>query len=774
MTETLALPPKSTEGWLAGIFILVLAVGLTGWAALKTVARLSWYFQNVAAFLQDNSSLTLLGGPRGLATRLTLALLFLGAGLATRQHKHIAIDVVAQAFAASTRLRARQLGLLVAAAVCLASAVGFFDFLAIDAFGAASGASVLDKMTVSGRRLNQHFFIFRRQLALDLRMVPKVLRGEAIDNGLRAAEYNAWLAEADWASFFAQTPEPATERDTGVTPLVPALAGAPRGLLAKDLGLLVPFGLCWLAWRCVRAGFLNAPQVEPLAGPLNQSAAIGILVTLSILAGALAGPWASLTVALALIGVPLYAVLGLGAGACFVTHGNPLNRLAPKVLDEQFAGSSIPVAIVLFTALGFILAKSKAAERLVALSQSALGFLPGSLGLVCLAASAFFTALTGGSGVSIVAIGGLLLPALQRQSTSERFSLGLVTTGGSLGLLFPPSLAVLVFALAGSIDYVLAFQAALLPGLLVFAALSVLVVVHFRSANVEGAQRIAFDQHAAVSSLWAAKYELVLPLVLFGLLALGLTTLEETAALGLVYLLVSTVAFNQELSWRLIPNALGEAAALSGAVLLILMMANALMNFVIDARMPDALMQTLSAFGLSQRWQFLLALNAFLLGLGMVMDGVSAIVVAVPLVTPLAARFGLSPFHVASVVVLNLELAFCMPPLGLNLFIAAFRFQKPTLLVYRSVLPFVAVLALCLGVVTFVPWFSTALIEPHVQRLRAQAMAQGVAPREAWLLECVQADVLHPQPCSDADKLAFPAEKDGDEDEALLKQMLAP
>jgi hypothetical protein len=204
------------------------------------------------------------------------------------------------------------------------------------------------------------------------------------------------------------------------------------------------------------------------------------------------------------------------------------------------------------------------------------------------------------------------------------------------------------------------------------------------------------------------------------------------------------------------------------------MMANALMNFVIDAQIPTRVLETLLQFGLTRRWQFLLALNLFLLVVGMLMDGISALLVAVPLVIPFAARFGLHPFHLAMMFILNLELAFCTPPLGLNLFISSFRFQRPVTLLYRSVLPFVVLLTLALALVVSAPALSTALVQSDIQEARAQAQKLGVPPREAWNLECVQEDALNPRPCTAAERRKYaPSAADSTQDEdALLQEML--
>lgn len=511
---------------------------------------------------------------------------------------------------------------------------------------------------------------------------------------------------------------------------------------------------------------MRAPAAKARAGALGG---VGVVAALA----GLVGGWASALVAVAaLAGVPLFSVMAGGASLAWVLADSPLNRLAPKVLDEQFAGSPVLVTIPLFTALGYVLAESKAPARIVEASRALFGWLPGGLALVCIAASAFFTTLTGGSGVTIVAVGGLLYPTLRAQGYSERFTAGLVTTGGSLGLLLPPSLPILVYALVAGLDFGAAFKAGLLPGALV------MVVLGTYSAWVASREKVPrdrFEWKEVGPALSLVKWELGIPVLILGGLGTSLTTLDEAAALALLYSALVARFVHKDLAWRDFPRLLKQALSLAGAVILILMMANALMNFVIDRQVPARVLEALLALGLTERWQFLLVLNVFLLVVGMVMDGFSALLVAVPLVLPFAARFGLHPFHLAMMFILNLELAFCAPPLGLNLFIASFRFQRPVLSLYRAVLPFVALLTLSLGAVMAAPWLSTALVQPDIDAARAQAAKLGVPPREAWNLECVQEDPLNPKPCTDAERAQYgtpAADSEDDVDDALLDEMM--
>jgi tripartite ATP-independent transporter DctM subunit len=453
---------------------------------------------------------------------------------------------------------------------------------------------------------------------------------------------------------------------------------------------------------------------------------------------------------LALIGTPIFALMGGASELCWLTHPDPvyhhLRYIAPTVLDERFAGSPILVTIPLFTFVGYLMAESKTPDRIVQASRAFFGWMPGGLALVCIAASAFFTTLTGGSGVTIVAIGGLLYPALRKQKYPDDFSLGLVTTGGSLGLLLPPSLPILVYALVAGIDFAKAFKAALIPGLFIMALL------YAYSAYVSIKAKVPRDPprlSAMAEALWLIKWELLIPVIILGGLMTGLTSLDESAALTALYTFVIEVFVYKDLSIKKdLPRVAMSSMGLAGAVILILAMANALINFVVQEQIPGKILEQMVGLGLKESWQFLIVLNIFLLILGMVMDGFSAILVAVPLVLPFAARFHLHPFHVAVMFLLNLELAFMLPPLGLNLFISSFRFNRPVVSLYRVVLPFSGLVALALAVIMYVPRVSTALLDSDVAAARALAAKTHSPPREAWQLECVQEDHTNPLPCT--------------------------
>jgi tripartite ATP-independent transporter DctM subunit len=483
--------------------------------------------------------------------------------------------------------------------------------------------------------------------------------------------------------------------------------------------------------------------------------AVGAVVLATAWVGGLV---AALVVALALLGTPLFAILGGSSEIAWLLSPDKqdhyLRFIAPKILDEQFAGSPILVTIPLFTFVGYVLAESKTPERLVRTSAALFGWMPGGLAIVCIVASAAFTIFTGGSGVTIIAIGGLLYPALRKEGYSDKFSLGIVTTGGSVGLLLPYSLPLLVYSLVAGVDFNLAFKAVLAPGLLV------LIMLAAYAAYVgikEGVPRQRPNLREMALAVWALKWEIGIPIILVVGLTTGLTQIDECAGLVALYTVCIECFIYKDLSLKKdLVRIAKSSMSLAGAVILILAMANALINYVIQKDIPGQVLGFMLARGLDKTWQFLIVMNVFLLILGMVMDGFSAILVAVPLVLPFAAHFGLGPFHVAIIFILNLELAFCLPPLGLNIFISSFRFSRPVVSLYKVVLPFAAILGVALLLVSYIPRISDVLVLGDIKAQREDALSRGAPPREAWLLECVQHDRLNPLPCSEEDKKRWP------------------
>lgn len=453
----------------------------------------------------------------------------------------------------------------------------------------------------------------------------------------------------------------------------------------------------------------------------------------------------------ALLGAPVFAVMAGTTELAWLLHPNENLRfvrfLAPDVLDSRFAGSPILVTVPLFTLVGYIMAESKTPHRLVRASTAFLGWLPGGLAIVCIFASAFFTTLTGGSAVTIVAIGALLYPALRENGYSEKYSLGLVMTGGSLGLLLPPSLPILIYSLVAGIDFAKAFKAALIPGFLVIALLS----VHAMYVGIrEKLPRSKPNLKEMGESLWEIKWELLIPVIILGGLFTGVTGIDEIAGIAALYVLVIEVYVYKDLSLKDFPRIAKSAMALAGAILLIMAMAMSLTNYIISEQIPTKLFEWVTSMGVTKPWHFLITLNIFLYIQGMFMDGFSSILVAVPLLIPFAAKFGLSPFHLAMMFLLNLEIAYLSPPLGQNLFVASFRFNRPMVQLYRIAVPFILILVVGLIILMTVPKLSTVSVEGDIAK--AKIAAGEDPPREAWMMECVQEDRNNPQPCSDADK----------------------
>jgi tripartite ATP-independent transporter DctM subunit len=463
----------------------------------------------------------------------------------------------------------------------------------------------------------------------------------------------------------------------------------------------------------------------------------------------------------ALIGAPVFCVLAGTTTLAWILHPDETLRhvrfLAPDVLDERFAGSPILVTVPLFTFIGYTMAESRTPERIVRASNAFFGWMPGGLAIVCICASAFFTTLTGGSAVTIVAIGALLYPALIKRGYPKDYALGLVMTGGSLGLLLPPSLPILVYSLVAGIDFTKAFKAGIVPGLLVMLLLGIHAAYIAIKVKIPRTKPVPAEMG---SSVWFMKWELFIPVLILGGLATGLTDIDESAALAAFYVLMIEIYVYKDLTWKDFPRIAKNSIALAGAVLLIMAMAMALTNYIISEQIPGKVFDWVTSMGVTKVWHFLIVLNVFLYIQGMVMDGFSAILVAVPLLIPFAARFGLSPFHLAMMFLLNLEIAYLSPPLGQNLFVTSFRFNQPMIHLYRIAIPFIGILLVALLMLMTIPKLSILAVEGDIAKAKAKAAEFNEAPREAWLMECVQEDRNNPLPCTPEDKAKWGDGKD--------------
>lgn len=412
-----------------------------------------------------------------------------------------------------------------------------------------------------------------------------------------------------------------------------------------------------------------------------------------------------LIVLLLLIGAPLFTIIGSFSILGFSNLEIPFAVIIVELY--RLASQPVLLAIPLFTFSGYLLAESKAPNRLVALTQSLIGWLPGGLAIVVLMTCAVFTALTGGSGITIVALGGLLYPILLSEKYQEKFALGLITTSGSLGLLFPPSLPLILYGIVSEVSIDKLFIAGLLPGTLLIVALSIYSIRQGLSEHVE---KKPFKFSELIKSSKAAKWELPLPIIVIGGIYNGWFTATEAAAISAFYVFIVEVWIYKDLSLtKDIPKIMVESVVLVGAIIMILASAMGLTSYLIDQEVPQKLFELVSTF-ISNKYLFLIILNIFLLIVGMMMDIFSAIIVVVPLIIPVAKLYGIDPIHLGIIFLTNLEIGYLTPPVGLNLFISSFRFKKSIVDITIATLPFIITLLISLMIITYVPELSLWLV----------------------------------------------------------------
>ncbi|MDT8439083.1 MAG: TRAP transporter large permease [Wenzhouxiangellaceae bacterium] len=418
---------------------------------------------------------------------------------------------------------------------------------------------------------------------------------------------------------------------------------------------------------------------------------------------------AVLLIALALLGMPLFAVIALGALAGF--HAEDLN-LSLVVMEFQRIGElPVLVALPLFTFAGVLLSHSKTPQRLVDVSHALLGWMPGGLAILGLILFALMTAFTGASGITVVALGSLMLPALLTAGYPERFSLGLVTAGSSMGVLFAPSLPLILYAVIAQqvapgqgVRVEELFLAGILPGLLMLALLAGWAMyVRARGKSVENAPP---PRPVAIgTALKDAAWELPLPFVVLAGIYGGYLLVIEAAVVTAAWVLVSLVAIRRDIAWRALPGIIAEAMVLVGAILLVLGVSMASTNIMIDTQVPQKLFAAVEPW-LTSKLSFLLAVNVLLLVVGMMLDIFAALVIIAPLILPIALAFGIDPVHLGIVFLANLQIGYCTPPVGINLFLASHRFGKDILTVYRATLPFLGLLLIALVIITWWPGLS--------------------------------------------------------------------
>jgi tripartite ATP-independent transporter DctM subunit len=442
------------------------------------------------------------------------------------------------------------------------------------------------------------------------------------------------------------------------------------------------------------------------------AAALGLVVAAlvwqspSILEGRAVWPGLLVIFVAGALGTPIFVILGGAAVLLFLSEATPPVLILVKTYT--LAVSPTLPAIPLFTLAGFLLAEGKSSERLLHVFRAWFGWIPGGTAVVCAFLCSFFTVFTGGSGVTILALGGLLFPALIKEGYRERFSLGLLTASGSLGLLLPPALPLIVYAVVAQRPIEDMFLGGVLPGLLLTSLIAAWGV---REGIISGAGRTRFVPRDAITSIWTAKWELSMPAVVLGSIFSGYATPVESAALVAGYALVVQAFIHRDLSIRRdLLRVFTECIVIVGGVLVILGVAVGLTDYMIGAQIPDRLLQWTQAY-IDSPLVFLLGLNLFLLVVGCLMDIFSATVVVVPLIVPIGEAFGIHPVHLGIIFIANLELGYLTPPVGLNLFLASYRFNKPMSEVAFAALPMLAILGFGVLVITYVPWLTTGLLE---------------------------------------------------------------
>tara|TARA_Y100001954_G_scaffold239235_1_gene312225 strand:- start:1609 stop:2925 length:1317 start_codon:yes stop_codon:yes gene_type:complete len=428
-------------------------------------------------------------------------------------------------------------------------------------------------------------------------------------------------------------------------------------------------------------------------------------------------------IALALIGLPLFVVMALLAMVAFTYADTEIVAVAIKIYE--ISAQPMLLTIPLFTFAGYMMAESKSPQRMLRFAQASLGWLPGGVAIVSLVVCAFFTAFTGASGVTIIALGGLLYPILSKEGYQDKFTLGLITTSGSLGLLFPPSLPIILYGLVAKVDIDLLFKAGIVPGIMVIAALSLYSIIIGKKGaaaaaaagpdtivEAEGEQiKVShkFVWKDFVDSFKGSFWELLLPVgVLVGIYG-GYTTVSEAAAFTAFYVLIMECFIYKDLHIiNDIPGTIKRSMTLVGAILLILCCALGVTDYLVDEEIPMQLFEFIKQF-IDSKLVFLIFLNIFLLMVGAMMDIFSAIMVVVPLILPIAELYKVDAVHLAIIFLTNLSIGYITPPVGINLFISSFRFKKPITEVYKASFSFLLLMLVCLLIVTYVPalslWF---------------------------------------------------------------------
>ena len=423
-----------------------------------------------------------------------------------------------------------------------------------------------------------------------------------------------------------------------------------------------------------------------------------------------------LIIGFALIEAPLFTIVAAITIVCLYLINHDWLSLQLIIIEmNRLASMPVLVALPLFTFVGCLLTETKAPTRIMNFMQAFLGWLPGGLAIAALCSCAFFTALTGASGVTIVAIGAVLYPILRQSYYNENFTLGLLTTSGSLGLLFPPSLPVILYGVVNQIDIRDIFKAALVPGILLIIGLSLYAFCHqliIANGVKKPENRTApFSWDRVKITFWEGIWDWpIVGIIILGVYG-GFVTIAEVSALVLIYVIIVECFILKEVSFvRKLPQIMIESAVLSGAIIVILGFALGFTGYLVDEKIPDQILAGLSALT-QNKYVFLAGLNVFLLAVGCIMDIFSAIVIVVPIIVPIALKYGIDPIHLCVIFLVNLEIGYSTPPIGINLFISSIKFDKPVTLLYRASLPYLLLMLLFLVLITYIPPLSLFLLK---------------------------------------------------------------
>lgn len=700
---------RTLDRWIAAVERAAVSVGL----ALMTLLAFNEYLQRELSVALDTKLFGLweIEGQMNLALLLLVVVGFLGASLATRDGKHIAVDAAERVLSPGPARFVRRLTQLSASALCLLFARGSWDAVSSYSRDAFEGVFVWAWMT---------------------------------------APINALVAWLPGEKFGPATPFPTIEDwenakyDANQDPFELTVfgyvsPGDPFPLWVPMLFMVLVFGI--MAARFFAGALVLPPSdLAPSSAPSRRPADVvlagalpGALITMAL--GTWLGQGAMITLGallLVLLGAPLFVGVGVGTMAAWLLlrDGTP-----ETVINDMFEATKKQelLAIPFFVLAGNLMTEGSIARRLIDIARIALGRLPGGLGAGAVVACAFFAAISGSSPVTVIAIGSIIFPMLIKEGYDERYSIGVLTTAGSLGIIIPPSIPMLVYAIivsgnpaVGVVDPTVLFKAGILPGLFIAAVLIVwtFYITWPRDPNAvlpppdyEGTWGQALGR-AIVRGLPS----LMLPVIVLGgiygwvdLNGFGINfkiafTVTEAAAVAVVYAFLVEMLVNRELKVSQLPKVFSDSAVMMGSLFLVLVIAISLNRFFVFEQIPEQATAWVLAHVDSQL-SFLIAVNLFLLALGCVMDILSAILIVAPLLAPIAASYGIHPIHFGIMFIVNLELGYLTPPMGINLFVATTVFERPLLEVIRSVVPFLFLMLFCLIVIIFVPWLSLAFVE---------------------------------------------------------------